>query len=135
MLVENWLWIEPSTDPSVETDKAVYVVGESIVVSFYNASRSATDWLGLDEEGAGHMEQLDWMYIDGMKTGTAGIIDGHVTFFRSARCGQLRGPAVLKRLIQPRSFCPLQRRLTTPDDNRPHISSIKMTRTSRLEEI
>ena len=135
MLVENWLWIEPSTDPSVETDKAVYAVGESILVSFYNVSGSATDWVGLDEEGAGHMEQLDWLYIDGMKTDTAGIIDGHVTFFRSARCGQLRGPAVLQRLIQPRSFCSLHRRLTTPVDNWPHTSSIKMTRTSRLEEI
>jgi hypothetical protein len=72
--------VQASGPPSVTTSKPAYNTGETIVVSFSNASGSAHDWIGLYNAGAVNTAYVAWLYTDGTQTGTAGIINGTVNF-------------------------------------------------------
>jgi hypothetical protein len=69
-----------SSAPAVTASKAAFRPGEAVPVSFSNASGSAHDWLGLFAAGAPNTSFLEWLYTDGSQTGTAGILNGVVTF-------------------------------------------------------
>ncbi len=66
--------------PSVAVDKTTYSPEEAIVVNFQNASANAWDWIGLYETGAANDKFMYWLRSDGTKAGTAGIVEGSVTF-------------------------------------------------------
>lgn len=66
--------------PTITTNKATYSPGEPITVTFTNASGNSHDWIGLFAAGAANTAYLNWFYTDGTQSGTAGIINGSVTF-------------------------------------------------------
>ena len=72
--------IVPSPTPTVSPSKSGYAPGEAITVNFSNASGNALDWIGLYTPGATNTTYLEWMYTDNTQHGTAGILNGAVTF-------------------------------------------------------
>lgn len=66
--------------PSVSTDQETYTPTDPIVVSFSNAPAHKYDWIGIYEAGAATISYLDYRFTDDTKTGTAGQVNGSVTF-------------------------------------------------------
>ncbi len=84
----NYSWNVVGTDQfrveaaaSVTTSKSVYQVDELIEVNFSNAPGNAKDWIALFPKGGGNDTYLAWCYTDNTYSGTAGIINGTVTFW------------------------------------------------------
>lgn len=69
-----------ATSPTIAVSKGAYAPGETIVTTFGNASGNSHDWVGLYSVGAANTAFLQWFYTDGTQTGTAGIINGNVSF-------------------------------------------------------
>ncbi len=70
----------PHSISVLETNKAVYSIGEEIVVDFQNASGDAMDWIGIYQAGAADDDFIYWLRTDGAKAGTTDITGGSVTF-------------------------------------------------------
>ncbi len=68
--------------PSVSTDKTVYDIGDTIVVTFMNGPNNPTDWIGIYKFGdvPGPTPSTLWYYVNGTQTPTVGISNGSVTF-------------------------------------------------------
>ncbi len=57
-------------EPYIETTKKTYLVGEPIVVHFFNLSKDKKNWIGLFWPIAKGENALAWKYTDGRKDGT-----------------------------------------------------------------
>ena len=56
--------------PWVGTDKAVYAPDEDIVVYFANAGGNNDDWVGFYNDGGANGSYLDYIYLNGVVSGT-----------------------------------------------------------------
>jgi PKD repeat protein len=70
--------------PRVITDKNMYHISDSIIVSFKNGPRNPTDWIGIYKVGdiPGPTPSTLWLYVNGTQSATDSIGDGKVTFDR-----------------------------------------------------
>ena len=66
--------------PTIATSEGTYDPSQAIVANFTNASGSPSDWIGLYNAGAPNTALLQWLYVNGTQTATAGIVSGNVTF-------------------------------------------------------
>ena len=90
----NWWWaidniavkakpVGPGADdPAVATDKATYLSGETIAVTFKNGEGNPTDWVGLyrPDMTPGDDGSLKWAYVSGTSTAGEGLTEGAITF-------------------------------------------------------
>jgi uncharacterized repeat protein (TIGR03806 family) len=79
-LLSQWITSDLASAAALATSKAIYGVGETVVVNFRNAAGQAGDWIGLYAVGAGHTEFVQRLYTDGSNVGTAGLSSGSVSF-------------------------------------------------------
>ena len=64
-------------------DQAVYAPGQDIVSSWTGGPGSATDWVGIYPRGTvpdGDPGSTIWLYVNGTRTATSGLVDGSLTF-------------------------------------------------------
>jgi hypothetical protein len=68
--------------PELATDKAGYMSGEDIIVSFSNGLGNPKDWVGLyrPDMTPGDVGSLRWAYVSGTTTAGEGLTDGAITF-------------------------------------------------------
>lgn len=68
--------------PMVSTNKTIYDIGESIIVTFSGGPKNATDWIGIYKEGdvPGNEQSTLWNYVNGSQSPDSGRSDGTVTF-------------------------------------------------------
>lgn len=64
----------------ISTDRAVYLPGEPIRVSFREGPGNAKDWIGLYTSEATAQNYLTWQYLDGTQVGTRTLTEGEVVF-------------------------------------------------------
>jgi 5'-nucleotidase/UDP-sugar diphosphatase len=71
-----------SAAPTVVTDHAQYLPGETIVATFTEGPGNLKDWIGVYPEGVtpGSVGSTIWFYTDGTKSGTQSRAAGTVTF-------------------------------------------------------
>jgi hypothetical protein len=80
------MWLLTSAQaqaPSVITDHATYLPGETIVVFFKNGPGNRKDWIGLYPEGivpGTGTPSTRWYYVDNTQAGNQGLKEGAVTF-------------------------------------------------------
>ncbi len=69
-------------DPSLVADKAVYLTGETVNVTFKNGQGNAKDWVGIYRVGMtpGTDGSLKWSYVSGTKTAGEGLTEGTIAF-------------------------------------------------------
>ena len=69
-------------DPAVATDKATYLSGETITVTFKNGEGNPKDWVGLyrPDMTPGDDGSLKWAYVSGTSTAGEGLTEGAITF-------------------------------------------------------
>ncbi|HNQ87744.1 MAG TPA: hypothetical protein PKM73_03815 [Verrucomicrobiota bacterium] len=69
--------------PTVATSKAAFSPAETIEVSFAHGPGNPRDWIGIykagETPGAG-VDSTQWLYVDGTKSGTSGLVEGTVEF-------------------------------------------------------
>jgi len=56
--------------PSLSLNNKVFKPGQTITVSFFNASTNERDWIGLYKKDASDRDYLTWQYTDGKKEGS-----------------------------------------------------------------
>lgn len=80
----------------LRTDRAVYLPGEPIRVSFTEGPGNAKDWIGLYNAGADTRTYITWQYLDGTQVGTRTLTEGEVVFTAG---GPKAGDYLLRLLI------------------------------------
>lgn len=68
--------------PSLAVDRAAFVVGERVIVTFDGAAGTATDWVGLyPASQLEHEGSTQWLYTGGTQSpGALGVLTGEVRF-------------------------------------------------------
>ncbi len=82
VLAQSTFTVVESTSPVVRRDKASYLPGEAIAITFTNGPANAKDWVAFYPEGVtpGSQNSTLWRYVDGTTSGNTGLSSGTLPF-------------------------------------------------------